>query len=239
MSDEQVIPRRVLLFGGGGVHPHLEACPILQWYLETIPGFAVDYVTEDYDAFLAERLAPYDLIVLYHTGAKLTVEQRRGLNEGIAGGKGFVGLHGATCSFENAPEYLAMIGGLFRGHPFVRDYLVSLADYDHPVTREIKGYDAKDWEKWPVYEYMVNDEQYLLDYDPRARILATALFRGVAWPVAWVKPWGQGKVFYLALGHHAQACEGEFFRAIFTNGAIWAASDEKYEEKPTTRFAIS
>ncbi|MHB9133780.1 MAG: ThuA domain-containing protein [Armatimonadota bacterium] len=234
-----IVQKRVLLFGGGGVHPHREACPILQGYLETIPGLTVDYVTEDYDAFLADRIAPYDLIVLYHTGGKLTIEQNRGLVEGVAAGKGFVGIHGAADSFHTFPDVSAMVGGRFRAHPFLREYLVSIADYDHPITQGLEGYSVKDWEKWPVYEYTVTDEQYLIDHDTRVRVLATALFRGVPWPVAWAKPWGQGKVFYLALGHNADACRNPFFQSIFTNGAAWATSEEPYQEKATTRFAIS
>ncbi len=231
--------KRVLIFGGGGVHPHREACPLLQEYLTALPGVETEIVTEDYDALRAERLAEVDAVVMYHTGHTLTVEQRRGLLERVAEGMGFVGVHGAVCSFENAPEYLAMLGGNFRAHPFVRDYRVSLTDYTHPITQALSGFSVKDWEKWPVYEYTVTDEQYLIDYDARVRVLATALFRGVSWPVAWVKPWSKGKVFYLALGHDANACRDAFFQAIFINGAAWVLSDEPYEALPSNRFAIS
>ncbi|MFH0797350.1 MAG: ThuA domain-containing protein [Candidatus Omnitrophota bacterium] len=113
------------------------------------------------------------ICVLYHTGGTLSVEQKRGIGEWVAGGKGFVGIHSAADSFRDSPEYIAMLGGVFTGHPFIREYLVSLKDTEHPVTKSIEGYTVKDWEKWPVYEYKVQDEQYLLDYDPRVHILAT------------------------------------------------------------------
>ena len=224
MSEEK--RRKVLLFGGGRVaHDFRAICPLLEEYLNENSSFAVDYVAEDHDAFLAERLAPYDLIVLYHTVGELSVEQKRGLVEWVASGKGFVGVHAATTSFRDSPEYLAMLGGLFKRHPVMREYIVSLADTSHPVTAGIEGHTMpEDYEKkYPVYEYKVCDEQYLLDYDPRVHVLAATIYEGKACPVAWVKDWAQGRVFYLALGHDIEACRNEFFRKIFVNGTIWAA----------------
>lgn len=218
--------KSVLLFGGGGCHDFAGICVSLEKYLNQIEGFTVRYVKEDYDIFRAENLVQYDLCVLYHTGGILSVEQKRGLGEWVAEGNGFVGIHSAADSFRDSPEYIAMLGGIFIGHPFIREYLVSLKDINHPVTKVIEGYTVKDWEKFPVYEYKVRDEQYLLDYDPRVHILATTVYQGVLWPVAWVKRWGKGKVFYLALGHDVEACQNQFFQKVFVSGARWAAEPE-------------
>ena len=230
--------KRVLLFGGGGCHDFRACCPVLKRYLRSVETFDVDYVAGDLDVFTAERLAPYDLVVVYHTGGELTVEQKRGLVEGVASGKGFVGVHAAADSFKSSPEYLAMVGGVFRRHPCQRTYIVSLADAKHPVTRDLQGYTIKHWEQWPVYEFPVQDEQYLLDYDPRVHVLATTVFRGNAWPVSWVKPWGKGKVFYLALGHHVEACRNRFFRDLFLGGSRWAASRRAIPVRRDPRFDI-
>jgi len=218
--------KKVLLFGGGGCHDFSSICPLLEKYLKEVNAFKVEYVKEKYDVFLKENLAKYDLYVLYHTGGSLSLEQKRGLVEWVAEGKGFVGIHSAADSFRDCPEYIAMIGGVFVRHPFIREYIVSLKDTSHPVTKNIKGYTIKDWEKWPVYEYKVKDEQYLLDYDPRVHILASTVYEGTIWPVAWVKQWGKGKVFYLALGHNLEACQNQFFKEIFISGAKWAVNIE-------------
>ena len=42
-------------------------------------------------------------------------------------------------------------------------------------------------------------------------------------PVARTKPWGEGRVFFLALGHDEAACEHEMFKTLLTRGAHWAA----------------
>jgi len=235
--------KKVLLFGGGkmggGAHDHSLCCPILERCIRSATGFQIDYVAEDYDAFLAERLRPYDVLVLYHTGQQLTPDQKHGLVEWVASGKGFVGLHGASCSFHDSPEYFAMLGGRFRGHPCVREYIVSVNDTAHPVTRDLKGYAAKHWEPWPVYEYKVLDEQYLMDYDNRVHVLASTVFRGRTWPVAWVQPWGQGKVFYNALGHTAEACRNPFFKQMLIGAVKWAVNRRPDPDYRKGLFAIS
>ena len=191
---------KVLLFGGGGVHDFKACCPVLKSYLQEIKNFDIEYVTEDCDVFTADRIKTYDLAVIYHTGGELTVAQKRGLVEWCADGGAFAGIHGAADSFKNSPEYLSMIGGVFKAHPFNRKYIVGINDEHHPAVQDIKGNIVKDWEKWPVFEYEVFDEQYLLDYDNRVTVLASTLFRGRLWPVSWSKDWGKGKVFYLASG---------------------------------------
>ena len=231
--------KNVLLFGGGGCHDFKKCCPVLKKYLSQIPGFKVDYVAEDFDVFTARRIKNYDVAIVYNTGGQLTITQKRGLVEWVASGKGFGGVHAAADSFSKSPEYRSMLGGFFRGHPFVREYIVSLADNKHPATKHITGYAAEHWEKWPVYEHKVTDEQYLLDYDNRVKVLATTVFRNRLWPVAWVKTWGEGKVFYLGLGHNVEACENLFFKDFFIGGAEWASDPAPDDEIKDSQFSIA
>jgi len=94
-------------------------------------------------------------------------------------------------------------------------------------------------EKWPVFEFEVEDEQYLLDYDSRVTVLASTIFRGRQWPVVWTKPWGDGKVFYIALGHNPSACENKVFKKLFVGGVRWVLNPQPGPEPPTNKFAIS
>ena len=63
--------RRILLFGGGavpGLHEFTKVAPVLRKHLDANPRLRVDVVHDDLDAFLPERLAPYNAIVVYYTG---------------------------------------------------------------------------------------------------------------------------------------------------------------------------
>jgi len=232
MADHD--PTRVLLFGGGKIHDFRAICRLLQAYLAEAAPWSIDCVVEDYDVFLEDRIQAYDLVVVYHTGGAINAGQVRGLTQWVAEGHGFVGVHSAADSFKSCPEYIDMLGGVFCRHPAIRRFMVSLVDpvsglesienhMTHPITSAMEGYTKKDWESWPIFEYEVEDEQYLLEMVSQVDVLANTLFKGRACPIAWTRAWGKGRVFYLALGHDVHACGFPFFKKMFVQGSKWAA----------------
>ncbi|NOY82852.1 MAG: ThuA domain-containing protein [Kiritimatiellaeota bacterium] len=200
-----------LVLSGGTIHDFRGCGQSIRAALREDDRFAVTYVEEDLSVFDPPGLEPFDLVVLYYTRGEVTDTRKNGLLNWLAAGKGFVGIHAAVGAFRNSPEYRAMIGGCFMMHPPVREYQVSVVDPEHPIT---KG----------IVEFMVKDEQFIIDHDRRANVLCTALHRGEARPVAWTKSWGEGRVFYLALGHTPEACRHEMFKALLQRGADWAGT---------------
>ncbi|HIE53104.1 MAG TPA: ThuA domain-containing protein [Armatimonadetes bacterium] len=200
---------KTLVLAGGQIHDFKGCGQAIREALTECKELDLTYLEEDLNVFVAPNLDPYDLLVFFYTVGELTDVQKTGLLNWVASGKGFVGVHSAADSFRGCPEYRAMIGGYFVTHPRYREYQVSIVDPEHPITKGLE-------------EFMVTDEQYILDYDPRVNVLASALHRGAAMPVAWTKSWGQGRVFYLALGHDAPACRHEMFKLLLQRGARWA-----------------
>ena len=202
---------KTLVFAGGAIHDWQGCSEEIVETLSQRGEFEITKVEEDLDALIAPNLDPYDLIVFYYTVGEISDAQKNGLLNHIASGKGYVGVHSAADSFRECPEYRAMVGGHFVTHPRYRDYQVNIVDTDHPITEGL-------------VEFMVTDEQYILDYDPRVHVLASALWQGGAMPVVWTKDWGEGRVFYLALGHDAAACRHEAFGPLLQRGALWAGT---------------
>ena len=202
---------KTLVFAGGQIHDFKGCGKEIMEALSDADKFDLTYVEEDLDVLIAPKLDPYDLIVFYYTVGEITDAQRDGLSGFVASGKGYVGIHSAADSFRDDPAYRAMVGGHFITHPRYREYQVSIVDTENPITQ---GMD----------EFMVTDEQYITDYDPRVNVLASALWKGTAMPVAWTKPWGKGRVFYLALGHNAESCSDPNFKILLQRGAEWAAT---------------
>lgn len=201
---------KTLLFTGGEIHDWRGVGEVVEPMLRESGEFDLTRVSDDLSVLEGDGLAPYDLLVFYYTVGTISDAQKNGLLGWVASGKGFAGFHSAADSFRDCPEYRAMVGGWFVTHPRYREYQVSVADPEHPITQ---GLD----------EFTVTDEQYITDYDPRNRVLAAALWKGGAMPVVWTKDWGQGRVCYLALGHDANACRHEMFRVLLTRGGVWAA----------------
>jgi len=203
-----------LLFCGGAIHDWKGCGDVIEAAMRQWEEFQLTRVDDDLNCLVAPNLEPYDLLVFYYTVGEITDAQKNGLLNWVASGKGYVGIHSAADSFRDCPEYRAMVGGHFVTHPQYRQYQVSIVDPEHPITEGIE-------------EFMVEDEQYITDYDPRVQVLASALWRGQAVPVAWIKRWGKGRVFYLALGHDPKACEHEMFKLLLRRGANWAAAAEE------------
>ncbi|MCS6860147.1 MAG: ThuA domain-containing protein [Abditibacteriales bacterium] len=200
---------KTLVFAGGAIHDFRGVGGAARDALAERAAFDLTYVEEDLNVLT--QLDGYDLLVFHYTVGEITDAQKNGLLNWLASGKGFVGIHSAADSFRGCEEYRAMLGGYFVTHPRYREYQVSVVDEAHPITEGLT-------------EFMVKDEQYILDYDPRVHVLCTALWKGAAMPVAWTKSWGKGRVFYLALGHDEPAARHEMFRLLLQRGALWAGT---------------
>jgi len=201
---------KTLVLTGGEIHDFKGCGEAIVDALSKNEKFDITKVENDLSILVAPNLDPYDLIVFYYTMGKITDDQKNGLLNFIASGKGYVGVHSAADSFRGCPEYRAMVGGHFVTHPHYREYQVSVVDSNHPITKDLT-------------EFTVTDEQYILDFDPRVNILCSALWKGKALPVAWTKDWGKGHIFYLALGHDKKACEQQIFGLLLVRGALWIA----------------
>jgi type 1 glutamine amidotransferase len=210
---------KTLVFAGGQIHDYKACGQAIREALSERDELDLTYVEEDLNRLAAPGLDPYDLIVFYYTVGEISDAQKNGLLNWVASGKGYVGIHSAADSFRDCPEYRAMVGGHFVTHPRYREYQVSIVDPEHPITQGLT-------------EFVIRDEQYILDYDPRVSVLAGALHQGKSVPVAWTKPWGRGRVFYLALGHDAPACRQETFRTLLQRGAAWAADGPRPGRPP-------
>ena len=165
----------------------------------------------------SERLKSLDLIVPLWTMGQMTDQQWKSLEGAVRGGVGIAGVHGGMCdAFRANLGYQWMTGGQFVEHPYVGRYIVRLTAGAYPLLRGIPR-------RFP-YE----SEQYYMQVDPGNTILADTVYRldgrRVIMPVVWTKKWGQGRVFFSALGHNAAELE-KFPVAveIAARGMAWAA----------------
>jgi uncharacterized protein len=162
-------------------------------------------------------LASWDLIFPCWTMGQLTKEQSKALREAVRAGAGLGGIHGGMGdAFRGDLDYEWMVGGHFVGHPHVGDYTVRIADPFNPITAGLPA------------TFAYQSEQYYMMVDPGIHSLADTVYSHddqlVTMPVAWIKRWGAGRVFYCALGHKPE--EFETFPAamdLTMRGLLWAA----------------
>lgn len=137
----------------------------------------------------------------------LTPAQEEGLYNFVAGGKGLVGAHGTAWWIGG--RAMELIGGAANWHPPGLTFPVHIEDKAHAVTAGLDDFE-------------VEDEIYISAYDPYIHILASAEWHGRAFPMAWVKPYGKGRVFYTTLGHTSATFERPAMQKLMVQGARWA-----------------
>jgi len=168
-------------------------------------------VSNNLDPLTDEGLKPFDVIVNYSTFLEPTPKQASSLLSAIFRGRGFVGIHGATATFWNSPEYLRMIGGTFIVHYELNMFRVQFGSVrcvePHPITEGIQDFD-------------IEDELYIVEGDQTQwHILA----RGEGHPLLYTKMYGNGRVHYNALGHDTRALSNPSFQKLVLNAVEWAA----------------
>lgn len=205
--------KSLILISSKGAHDYKGNAAIMADFLFAT-GKIEPTITEELSALESPSIEKYDLCIFYTEFGNLTDAQKLGLMNFVASGKGFIGIHSASVSFMENPEYLAMLGGKFTGHSPYHEFTVSIKDKEHPITQGLS-------------DFKIRDELYYHDYDPRVHTLCVALWEGIAWPMAWTKQWGKGKVFFLALGHDAAAFSDSNFQKLVIRGVDWVTSEEK------------
>ncbi len=141
--------------------------------------------------------------------ADLTPEQEDGLFQFVAGGKGLVGIHGTAWWIGG--RAVDLIGGHANWHPPGLTFTVNVNDSQHPVTQGLDNFE-------------VEDEIYISAYDPTIHILASADWHNRAHPMAWVKPYGAGRVFYTTLGHGPNTFTRPGMQQLIQQGVRWAGT---------------
>jgi type 1 glutamine amidotransferase len=129
----------------------------------------------------------------------------------IRAGGAFVGLHAASNTFPERPQFARMLGARFAAHPFVGRGRVVVSDRHHPATRGLPA------------SFPIDDEFYVFATSPRRR--AHVLARRASArdePLVWWRREGRGRVFYSALGHPDAAWSDANNLRLVAGGLRWA-----------------
>lgn len=183
-------------------------------------------LSRDAADFTKEKLGTFDLVFFYTTGElPFSAEQKRALFDFVKDGKAFAGAHCATDTFYAEPEYGAMIGAYFDGHPWHEKVRVLVDDREHPSTKHLGGaFEITD----EIYQFKAPYDRsklhVLLHLDPSTTDLARDGVHRTDrdFANAWCKDFGKGRVFYTALGHRPEVWKDERFLRHLEGGLAWA-----------------
>ncbi|MGC8644530.1 MAG: ThuA domain-containing protein [Isosphaeraceae bacterium] len=192
---------RIYLLSGGQRqhHGYRDQAFYLAELLENTGRYQVT-LGEDAAILETPAIRKYDLIIANADRRdpefKYTWGQQEALLNYVHSGGGYVSIHGANnAAADWSPEWKVMLGGVFShvGQPDGKvkkgSYVVKIVDKSSPITQGLDDFPLKD------------ELYYNLQMAPGIEPLATVDDNGTAWPVAWTRDYGQGRVFHLVLGH--------------------------------------
>ncbi len=219
-SRSQGKKKALMVWGGAEMHQPRQCVEVFAPLLEA-EGFEVE-ISPTLDPYAdAEKMKSLTLIVHSVAVSKISAQQERGLLEAVRNGVGLAGWHaGMADSFRGQTRYEWMVGGIWVGHPGnIFEYEVNIVNRTDPITRGLT-------------DFRINSEQYYFLVDPSTEVLATTTFPGkpdapwtkdVVMPTVWKKMHGNGRVFFLSVGHSVADFNVPQVREIMKRGMLWAA----------------
>jgi type 1 glutamine amidotransferase len=152
-------------------------------------------------------------------------------------GKGFIGAHSAIDAFYNWPEYGEMMGAYFDNHPW--------GVMEAPIIVEEPAFPGM---KHLPMELTLLDEIYVPTNAPYSRRNVDVLARldprkidlkvrdlhrtDADFPVAWVKNYGKGRVFYSSLGHLDSSWDDPRIQQMYLEAIKWSLGLTDYTPHP-------
>ena len=178
-------------------------------------GFTIS-ATEDLSRFTAAGLVGRRRVMFALTSGELpfTPAQRTALIDAINGGKGFIGIHSATDTLYEFPDYGRLVGAYFKEHPWTQQGRVIVEDASHPAAG------VRD-------PFTLEEEFYTFRENPRGRVQvlmrldASSVGASGDFPLVWAHTFGSGRAYYNALGHFPATWRDSRFQAQLVAAIRW------------------
>lgn len=232
---------------------------------KTVAGQAIKDLAEAYGASVtetkngsainAENLKDFDLAMFYTSG-DLTKPSKDGgdamgpngqaeLVDWIKNGGGFMAFHSTTDTFHTPPggevtPFIKMLGAEFVSHGKQFVGTVKVVDTAHPAMASI----PQDWktnEEWYLFKNFNKETMHVLALmDPGEERTKQEAYNISSYPVMWCSQYGNGKVYFTALGHGDEMWKNDIFTQNIVDAATWLLDDAtgSVDVKPNYEEAV-
>ena len=142
----------------------------------------------------------------------------------VKAGGAFAGTHCATDTLYNT-DYGQLIGGYFDGHPWHQKVRVRVADPSNSLVSFIGPSLELNDEIYQIRDFDEGGSRVLLRLEESSVDLNREGVhrRPYGWPMAWTRSFGEGRVFYTALGHEAAVWQDERYQRLLLNAILWSS----------------
>ncbi|MBN2475576.1 MAG: ThuA domain-containing protein [Pirellulales bacterium] len=201
-------------------------------------GFEVE-CTKDGTVFDGD-LDQYDCIAFYTSGdltqpkegqgPPMSPEGKKKLLDAIAAGKGFVGIHAATDSFQSGgiDPYIAMLGGEFVSHGPQQQATVTVTSPKFPGVGKEKSLTMH--EEWYALEKFAENLHVILVQETEG--MQGGCYQRPPFPATWARMHDKGRVFYTSFGHRDDIWTNPAVQSIMLGGFAWTMGNVDADVTP-------
>jgi type 1 glutamine amidotransferase len=219
-SPVRVTPRVLMVTTTAGFRH--DSIPTARQVMTTLAasgsGFSIT-ATEDLTALGAGNLNGYDVVMFALTSGELPLgpAEKSALVEFVSSGHGFIGVHSATDTLYEWPDYGRLVGAYFKDHPWTQQGSVVVEDASHPVNAGIGD------------RFWLLEEFYTFRENPRGRVQVLLRLDAASvgstgdYPLAWAQSFGAGRAYYNALGHFSSTWMDPRFQRQLVGAITWTA----------------
>ncbi len=206
-------------------------------------------VSDDLSVFLPENLQQFDAVVMNNSsgpwirpteadmgkfpglGDQDAVEKllRQSLLDWLASGRGIVAYHYAIGANQQWPEFQQLLGAKFTGHPWNEEVGIRVEEPEHPLVAAFQGQDFRlpdeIYQFGPPYDR--GNLRVLLSLDTSKTNMNVQWIdrKDGDFAQAWVKPHGQGRIFYTGFGHRTEIYWNPAVLQFYLDGIQFACGD--------------
>ncbi|WAC14750.1 ThuA domain-containing protein [Dyadobacter pollutisoli] len=186
------------------------------------------HATENGALINSDYLHQFQVVVfLSTTGEILTPAQKSAFEKYIENGGGYAGIHSASDTEHGWAWYGKLLGTFFRDHTFLPLHLpeaeIITENAAHPANRGLPGRWTKADEWYNFKENIRKNEgfQVLLSLNDGSYPSFWYKMNGDH-PISWTHRVGKGRMFYTAMGHHADTFSDPTAMRHMIGGIAWA-----------------
>ncbi|MGC6423462.1 MAG: ThuA domain-containing protein [Lentimonas sp.] len=214
-------------------------------------------VSDELSHFEKENIAQYDAIVLINNCSKRpnrhlffdalgdmekAVELENNLLDHVESGHGLTAIHGAIVMLNKSEPFGEMLGGWFEYHPKQTTVVGKVLDHEHPISTAFGGEDFSHHDE----PYCFHGAYFDFNFHPLLEMelptVDEAIHKKVFEPkgksvkryISWIKPHGEGRVFYCSPSHNAQSFEDPELLQFVLNGMQYVLGDLECDDGPKT-----
>ena len=167
-------------------------------------------------------LANVDGVFFANTTGNLGIADLPAFLAWIRNGGSFLGAHSASDTYHEAPDFIDMLGGEFETHGNETSVDIRVEDRTHPAGAPLPN------------PFTIFDEIYEFRSNPRGRVNVLlsldrhpndghlAAGQPGDFPLAWYHSYGNGRVFYTALGHRDEVWNDSRYQQHLLGAIRWA-----------------